>query len=103
MNTQQVPINHRESGKRERLEARISPRLKSLLQHAAELQGRSLTDFVVRSAEEAAKEVVRDHMVITLSAEDSRVFAEAILNPPKPNKKLRAEYARYKRMVSSDV
>lgn len=101
MDTQQVFANHHESGKRDRLEARVSPRLKSLLQHAADLQGKSLTDFVVRSAEETAKEVVREHVIITLSAQDSRAFAQALLHPPKPNRKLRLAYARYKKYVSS--
>ncbi|MGH6959741.1 MAG: DUF1778 domain-containing protein, partial [Dongiaceae bacterium] len=38
----------------ERLEARISRDQKTLFQRAAELQGRTLTDFVVSSAQDAA-------------------------------------------------
>ena len=38
----------------ERLEARISAEQKGLLQRAADLQGRTLTDFVVQSAHDAA-------------------------------------------------
>lgn len=37
-----------------RLEARITPEVHALLKRAAELQGRTLTDFVVSAAQEAA-------------------------------------------------
>lgn len=45
--------------RRERLEARISPEQKALLERAAALEGRSLTDFVVASAQAAAHETIR--------------------------------------------
>lgn len=46
--------------KYERLEARISPEQKRLFQRAAELQGRTLTDFVVASVNDAAQRVIED-------------------------------------------
>ncbi|HUZ03140.1 MAG TPA: DUF1778 domain-containing protein [Thermomicrobiaceae bacterium] len=73
-----------------RLEARIPVEQKELIQHAATLAGLSLTDFVLRSAQEAAEQTIRRHQVMTLNAEDSTAFAEAILNPPEPNDALRA-------------
>ena len=51
----------RRQAKVERLEARISPEQKQLFERAADLQGRSLTEFVVRSTQEAAQEAIRDH------------------------------------------
>ncbi len=84
---------------RGRLAARINPEQKELLQRAADLQGRSLSDFVIESAQRAAEEVIREHEVITLSARDSRAFAEALLNPPPPNERLRAAFARYQQEV----
>lgn len=74
---------------RERLAARLSTEQKRLIEHAAAIQGLSLTAFVVQSAEAAAEAVIRDHQVISLSAQDSLVFAEAILNPPEPNEALK--------------
>ena len=38
-----------------RLEVRVSAAQKSLLQHAAALSGRTLTEFVVTSAQDAAR------------------------------------------------
>jgi len=78
--------------KGERLEARISHETKLLFQEAAALEGRTLTDFVVHSATENARKVIRETQeveVIRLSRRDSEIFLNALLNPPKPNRKLR--------------
>jgi len=82
----------------ERLEARISHDQKLLFQRAAELQGRTLTDFVVSSAHDAAVRTIEEMQIIRLSAEDSRQFAAALLNPRKPSEKLRAAARRYLEM-----
>ncbi len=79
----------------ERLEARISRNQKELFQRAAELQGRTLTDFVVSSAHEAAVRTIEEMHIIRLSTQDSRAFAEAMLSPRKPNERLRAAARRY--------
>jgi hypothetical protein len=44
----------------ERLEARISRDQKALFQRAAELQGRTLTDFVIAGVHEAAVRVIEE-------------------------------------------
>lgn len=86
-----------EREKLERLEARITSRQKAMLRRAAELRGRSLTDFVVSAAEEAAERVLRSEYVITLGTEDSAAFASALLSPPDPNRALRAAAKRHLR------
>jgi len=65
--------------KSERLEARISTVLKQRLQHAAELRGLSLTDFVVSSAEQAATQTISEHDAIRLSRDESLAFVQAML------------------------
>jgi uncharacterized protein (DUF1778 family) len=69
---------------------------KELLQRAAELEGRSLTDFVVSSAQEAARRIIQEHEVMLLNARDREVFVKALLAPPAPNAKLRRAARRYK-------
>jgi uncharacterized protein (DUF1778 family) len=81
-----------------RLEARINPETKALIQKAADLEGRTLTDFVVTSVQTAASRVIEQHQSLKLSIEDSEAFVEAILNPPKPNDALNAAASRYKKM-----
>ena len=65
-----------------RLEARLPASVYDLLKRAADLQGRSLSDFVVSSAREAAERAIAEHDVIRLSREDQIQFVEALLNPP---------------------
>jgi len=88
------------SHKRERLEARLTPEQKALLQQAAALEGTSLTDFVMRSAQRAAEQVIRDHVVLTLAASESQSFVAALLDPPAPNAALRAAAEHYKRVTA---
>jgi len=82
-----------------RLEARISQETKALVQKAADLEGRSLTDFVVESVQKAAYKVIEQHQTLMLSIEDSEAFVEAILNPPKPNEALKSAALAYKQII----
>jgi uncharacterized protein (DUF1778 family) len=83
----------------ERLEPRITCEQKAMLQRAADLQGRSLTDFVVSSVQEAAKRTIEDYGVIHLSVRDSELFVDALLNPRAPGPKLREAAAWYKQLM----
>ena len=85
--------------KSERLEARVTPEQKELIQRAAEITGRSVTEFLVSSAEAEAERTIREHTLITLSVRDSLAFAEAILNPPTPGAQLRAAARRYREIA----
>ncbi len=82
--------------KTERLEARIPGDVKSILAKAASLQGRSLTDFVVGSATEAARRIIRESEILDLSEHDQTVFANALLSPPPAARSLRAAARRYR-------
>ena len=55
------------------------------MKRAAELQGRSLTDFVVSAAHDAAQRAIEEQAILRLSAEDQQRFAEALIQPPAPN------------------
>lgn len=84
-----------------RLEARISNETKSLCQKAADIQGRSLTDFVLQSAIDAATQVILNHQMIALSQRDRVAFVEALLKPPAPNARLREAAERHARLFES--
>jgi uncharacterized protein (DUF1778 family) len=83
-----------------RLEARISPETKSLLQKAADLEGRTLTDFIVASVQAEAYRVIEKHQKLKLSIDDSEAFVSALLNSPEPNEALRNAAFRYKQVTS---
>ena len=82
--------------RQERLEARITKQQKTLFQRAAELLGRSLSDFVVSSAQEAATRVIQERTVMTLTIRDQQAFVSALLNPPAPSARLRQAAERHR-------
>ena len=67
-----------------RLEARITPDLHALLKRAAELQGRTMTDFTVAALQEAAQRAIEQADIVRLSLADQQCFAQALLAPPEP-------------------
>jgi len=83
-------------GKSERVAARLSPEQKQLLQRAADLEHRTLTDFLVERGLRGAEEVIRRHEVMTLSERSARAFMKAIYNPEPANAYLRQAAERYK-------
>ena len=84
-----------------RLEARLPQLVLDRLKRAAEIQGRSLTDFVVAAADEAARRAIEQTEIFRLSAEDQRRFAESILNPPKANAALRKAARLHRKLVGT--
>jgi len=87
------------SQKTARLEVRVTPEQKDLFSRAAALAGRSLSDFVVAHAYDAATRAVQEHEAMLLSARDCEIFVRALLNPPAPGARLRKAARRYKRQV----
>ena len=91
------PRRTAEDGARtERLEARLPASLKRSFQRAAALQGRTLTDFVLSAAAEAASRVIREHEVLELSERDQLAFAQALLDPPAAAPRLVEAAERYR-------
>ncbi len=72
----------------ERLGARATEKQKELIQRAAELSGRTVTDFMLGSALDKAVDVVRSFEVIELSERDAKAFYEALENPPRMHEKI---------------
>jgi uncharacterized protein (DUF1778 family) len=83
-----------------RIEARISPDALAIVKRAAEIQGRSVSDFVVAAAQEAAHRTIEETQIIRLSVEDQRAFAEAVLNPPPLAPAMERAIDRYRRDIT---
>lgn len=75
-----------------RLEARLPAKLYKVLKRAAELQGRSLTDFVVTAAEEAARRTIQEAEIVRLSVDDQERVAKALLKPAAPKPALKRAF-----------
>lgn len=83
------------AGKIRRVAIRLTAEQKEIIGRAAALLGLSLSDFIAASAIQAAEAAIREHHRIKLTAQDSLVFANAILNPRMPNEALRAAFAQH--------
>lgn len=83
-----------------RFDARLDEDQKTLIQRAADLEGRTMTDFVLHSAKIAAEHTIQDRAMLILSARDTEAFVNAILNPPEPGHVLRAAARAYKNAVT---
>jgi len=81
-----------------RIEAHVKPDVKQLLQEAAALEDRSLTDFIIATVQAEAYRVIERHRVLKLSRDDANAFVEAILNPPEPNDALKAAFREHKQV-----
>jgi uncharacterized protein (DUF1778 family) len=71
-----------ESSRTSRVEARIAPEALALVRRAAEIQGRSVSDFLVAAALKDAQRTIEDAQIIRLSLEDQQRFAQLLLDPP---------------------
>ena len=82
-----------------RLEARVDADSKVRWQQAADLQGITLTDFIVSSLQESANKVIEQHQKMKLTAQDTEAFVDAILNPPEPNEQLKTAVAESNKIM----
>jgi uncharacterized protein (DUF1778 family) len=80
-----------------RFDTRLLKEQKEFFEEAVVIGGyRSLSDFVISSAMEKAKRIVEEKNTLLTSKKDREIFFHALLNPGKPNDKLKAAAKRYK-------
>jgi uncharacterized protein (DUF1778 family) len=80
----------------QRLEARVTAEQTGLIERAAALQGRTVTDFVVTCVQDAAQRAIVQHEEIVLSVRESEAFVAELLNPRPLSKRLRENIRRYR-------
>jgi uncharacterized protein (DUF1778 family) len=79
-----------------RFDARLNEEQKLLIQRAADLEGRTMTDFVLHSAEAAAERAIEKRAMLILTARETEAFANAIVKPPSPGPVLREAARKYR-------
>jgi len=75
--------------KRDTLSLRIKPEDRSMIERAAQVRGKTRTDFVLDAARAAAEEALLDQAVIKITPEAYAAFLERLDAPPQPNERLR--------------
>lgn len=85
----------------QRVQIRIAPEAKRLIERAAALQNTSVSGFVVNSALDAASHLVAEHERLVLDARDWGIFLDALLDPPEPNAALREATRTHARVIGN--
>jgi uncharacterized protein (DUF1778 family) len=85
--------------KNARLEARLTPDIYALLKRAAEIQGRSVSDFVVSAARRAAMKTIEHTDMIRLSQADQERFVSALMEPAPLAPAMERAIRRHKELV----
>lgn len=73
------------SSRSARIEARISPDILAAVKRAAEIEGRSISDFVVDAARHAAERTIEETQIIRLSLAEQERVASILIAPPTPS------------------
>ena len=71
-----------------RIEFKTSKDIKHLLQDAANALGMDLSSFLVSTATQRAKNVMKEESILMLSQQEWQVFEKEIVKPTKPTKSL---------------
>lgn len=82
-----------------RVEARIAPDSLEIIRRAAEIQGRSISDFIVAAAQDAARKAVEEVEVLRLSRQAQEQFTTVLLNPPTPTAALTKAFKRHRSLI----
>ncbi len=88
-----------EPARTSRVEARIAPDALAVVRRAAEIQGRSVSDFLVAAALKDAHKTIEEAQIIRLSVQDQQRFAEALLNPPPLAPAMKRALAAHQRLI----
>jgi len=85
-----------------RLGFRVDAQTKKLVERAAALERRSLTDFCLTALTEATRATISRHESLALSERDRQAFFDALVQPPKPHFRLRRAFRKAReRIVNS--
>ncbi len=90
-----------QSNRTSRVEARIAPDALAVVRRAAELQGRSISDFLVAAALKDAQRTIEDAQIVRLSVEDQQRFADLLLAPPPLAPAMKRALKARQRLITS--
>jgi uncharacterized protein (DUF1778 family) len=81
---------------RQRITARMSPKVHATLEQAAELLGSTVNQFVMQTAYQEAQRVIERESIIRLSQKDAQAVLSLLDNPPEPNQRLKDAVKEFK-------
>lgn len=100
MTLKQATAEKSDRSRMERLGFRLDALTKSLIEQAARIEQRKVTDYCLGALTEAARRTIAERESIVLTSRDRELFFKAITDPPKPGKRLIRALAEHKRRVA---
>lgn len=85
----------------ERLGFRLDEETKDLIERAAHLSRRKVSDFCVTALADTARRTIAEHETLVLSDRDRAAFFDALVNLPEPSRRLVRALAEHRRRVAS--
>lgn len=92
MSRHEAIVRSEKRARAERLGFRVDARTKTLVERAARLEQRNLTDFCLTVLTEAAQRAIARHEMLVLSERDRETFFNTLVRPPKPNAQLKRAF-----------
>ncbi len=86
---------------KERLGFRLDEQTKDLIERAAHLESRKLTDFCITALTDAARRTIAEHETLMLSDLDRKIFFDTLMSPPQESERLVRALAEHKRRIIS--
>lgn len=83
-----------------RLGFRLDQQTKALIERAADLERRKVSDFCIKALADAARQTIAEHETLKLSDADRKAFFDALMNPPEPNERLRRALSEQARRIA---
>jgi len=80
--------------KEQRLQIRVDPQRKQLLERAADATHQNLSAFVLQAASQHAEAVLAERSIIELSSQAAQAFSDALARPARVNERLAAALDR---------
>jgi uncharacterized protein (DUF1778 family) len=85
----------------DRLGFRLDEQTKGLIERAAQLERRKVSDYCLTAITDAARRTIAEHETLNLSERDRAAFFEAMIKPPASNKRLARAFAEHGRRVGA--
>jgi uncharacterized protein (DUF1778 family) len=85
----------------DRLGFRLDEQTKGLIERAAQLERRKVSDYCLTAIADAARRTIAEHETLNLSERDRAAFFEAMTHPPEPSERLARALAEHSRRVGT--
>ena len=86
--------------KQQRFNIRLTSDAKERIEHAASLEGKTASSFMLSCALAQAEVTIREHDQMVLSRADAEAFFDALVHPPKMTGELASALKEHERRVS---